>query len=241
MPANRTRELFRDDAYATGCDAEVAAILEGGTVVLSDTVFYYTAGGQPGDTGRLTWNGGELSIAGAVLSNGAILHLPADDQDGPLPAVGTRVRAEIDWARRHALMKMHTSLHLVMAAVPHQINGAQIGTEKSRIDFNTEGHKLDRYEIEDALNAMVVADHPVTAEWVAASVVADNPALVRTMAVEPPRGDGRMRLVRIGDDLDLQPCGGTHVRSTKEIGPLRLGKIDNKGARNKRITVYPAA
>lgn len=233
MPA--TEALFREDAYQRRTDATVLSVRDG-AVVLDRTVFYYTAGGQPGDTGMLSWNGGTCRIAGTVLDGNDILHLVADDDTPPPPS--TPVRGEIDWDRRHGLMKMHTTLHLLMAVVPCQINGCQIGEAKSRIDFDTQGLKLDKAEIQAGLDRLIAADLPVTADWTDAAALDRDPALVRTMATEPPRGDGRLRLVRIGPDTDTQPCGGTHIRSTAEIGPLRVGKIDNKGAHNKRVTVH---
>ncbi len=230
-----TDALFRDDADLRECTAQVTAVRDDGGIVLDRTVFYYTAGGQPGDSGTFRFGAHASRIEDTRLVEGEIRHYTAEEE--PAPTVGTDVTATIDWARRYGLMKMHTSLHLTMAVVPYQINGCQIGEQRSRIDFDPQGEKLDKTAIEDALNHLISKDLAITAEWVPAARLDDDPALIRTMATEPPRGDGMVRLVRIGDQEDLQPCGGTHVASTGKIGALSVVKIDNKGARNKRITV----
>ncbi len=210
--------------------------------VLDRTVFYARSGGQPGDVGLLRWDGGEARIGDTLKGEGeAILHVPVPD--GALPSVGTDVRGELDWGRRHRLMRAHTSLHLLSALLREAaVTGGAIGLERSRLDFDLPSPP-DRELIEARLNALIAADHPVTAEWVDEAVLDADPGLVRTLSVKPPRGAGRIRLVRIGADeppTDLQPCGGTHVASTAEIGPVRILKIENKGRQNWRIIIAPA-
>lgn len=227
--------VFREDAYARSCAASVTAVDERG-IRLDATVFYPTGGGQPGDTGVLRWPGGETRIRDTVKGDGPdeVIHVP--EQGNPLPATGTRVEMEIDWERRHALMRMHTCLHLLCAVVPGQVTGGQVGADRSRLDFNVPSGSLDGDAIEAALNALVAADHPVRSRWITDAELDARPELVRTMSVKPPTGAGRVRLLEIGD-VDLQPCGGTHVRSTGEIGAVKVAKIENKGKQNRRVVV----
>ena len=221
--------LFRDDATLDRCEATVVAVTSAG-VVLDRTVFYPAGGGQPGDTGTL-----DAAIVHDTVKgeDGTVLHLC----EGELPVVGETVTATLDWDRRFALMRMHTALHLLSVAIPLPVSGGAIGAEKSRLDFDMPEAPEDRGAIEAALNAMIEADHPVTDEWITDGELAANPGLVKTMSVQPPTGQGRVRLVRIGD-IDLQPCGGTHVASTGQIGPVRLGKIEKKGKQNRRVSIH---
>jgi misacylated tRNA(Ala) deacylase len=205
-------------------------------------VFYARGGGQPGDTGILRWDGGETRITEAVKGEGeAILHLPAADSSRP-PA-GAIVEATIDWDRRHAHMRMHTAMHLLCSLIKGAaVTGGSVGADKSRLDFDLP-NPPPKEEIEAGLNALILADHPVRIEWVDESVLDTDPGLVRTMSVQPPRGTGRLRLMHIGagdEIVDLQPCGGTHVSRTGEIGPIRIQKIENKGKQNRRIIIVPA-
>jgi len=221
--------LFRDDASLERCEATVVAVTPAG-VVLDRTVFYPAGGGQPGDTGTLD----DIVVHDTVKGEGGtVLHLC----QGALPMEGQTVTATLDWDRRFALMRMHTALHLLSVAIPLPVSGGAIGAEKSRLDFDMPEAPEDRDAIEAALNAMIEADHPVTDEWITDGELAANPGLVKTMSVQPPTGQGRVRLVRIGD-IDLQPCGGTHVASTGQIGPVRLGKIEKKGKQNRRVSIH---
>jgi len=230
-----TEEVFRDDAYARSCEATVVAVNERGGVILDRTVFYPTGGGQPGDSGVLRLaDGGALKIATTVKADDGIVHVPEAEQDLPVP--GTAVTAEIDWDRRYRHMRMHTCLHLLCAAVPHGVTGGQIGAEKGRLDFDLGEATLDKEAITAALNRLVGEDHPVGPRWIEDAELDANPDLVRTMSVQPPRGTGRVRLLEI-PGVDLQPCGGTHVRRTSEIGRVRVGKIESKGKRNRRVNV----
>jgi misacylated tRNA(Ala) deacylase len=166
---------------------------------------------------------------------GQIFHLPAPGQE--LPAPGERVTASIDWPRRHRLMRMHTCLHLLCAVVPAGVTGGQVGDARSRLDFDVGDLVLDKTEIERQLNALISANRPATPRWISDEELAATPELVRTMSVKPPTGHGRVRLLDIGPGIDLQPCGGTHVRATGEIGPVVVEKIENKGKRNRRVVV----
>jgi misacylated tRNA(Ala) deacylase len=234
-----TEFLFRDDAYLRETPARVLAVTPEGGVVLDRTVFYAASGGQPGDTGVLRRDdGSEVRIGATVHPEGdktAIVHVPAEGQ--PLLAAGDDVVAAIDWERRLKLMRMHTTLHLVTVVFPYPITGAAVGEDKGRVDFNMPEPPEDVAALEARLNQMVAEGHPVTTEWITDEEMAASPGLIKSMNVKPPVGQGRVRLVRIGD-VDLQPCGGTHVANTREIGPLKLGKIEKKGAINRRITVY---
>jgi misacylated tRNA(Ala) deacylase len=233
--------LFRAEPALRQVAATVLASGPAG-IVLDRTVFYPRAGGQPGDTGVLRWDGGETALAETVKGDGeTVRHVPAPG--ATLPPVGATVVAELDWPRRHAHMRMHTGLHLLCAVLPGAaVTGGQIGADKSRLDFDF-ADMPSKETIEQRLNALVSEDHPVTTEWVDESVLDGNPSLVRTLSVKPPRGTGRLRLVRIGageTPVDLQPCGGTHVARTGEIGGLRVQKIENKGRQNRRVVVVLA-
>lgn len=211
-------------------------------VVLDRTVFYARSGGQPGDVGVLRWDGGEMAVADTMKGEGdIILHIPATG--AALPQRGAAVTGEINWTRRHRLMRAHTSMHLLCAVLPGAaVTGGAVGADRSRLDFDLPDPPA-KEAIETALNALIAANHPVATEWVDEDVLDANPELVRTLSVKPPRGSGRVRLVRIGGaelPVDLQPCGGTHVASTAEIGPVRVVKIENKGRQNRRITLAAA-
>ncbi|MCF1503079.1 alanyl-tRNA editing protein [Afifella sp. H1R] len=239
-----TELLFRDDAYLKECEAEVVAINDRGGVILDKTVFYATGGGQPGDTGRLLFADGEVAIGTTVYGEdkSEIVHVPAGETK--LPLVGERVKLLLDWDRRHAHMRMHTALHLLCSLIAFPVTGGSIGASESRLDFDiAEADAIDKDALTDALNELVKADHAVTTRWITDEELADNPDLVRTMSVKPPTGSGKVRLVAIGADgsVDLQPCGGTHVRSTGEIGALKIGKIEKKGRQNRRIRLQLAS
>lgn len=227
-----TEELFREDGYLQSCEATVTAVTEDG-VVLDKTVFYPNGGGQPGDRGMLKFSGAEAAIVDTQKGEGGIVHVLAEG--APRPAVGETVSLELDWARRHKHMRMHTALHLLCALVKGDINGAQVGEDKSRIDFNIP-ESPDKDALSAALNALIAEDHPVNMSWITDAELDAKPELVRTMSVAPPRGSGRVRIIEVAG-VDLQPCGGTHVKSTGEIGRLRIGKIENKGKQNRRINI----
>jgi misacylated tRNA(Ala) deacylase len=230
-----TEELFREDAYLKECEATVTAAQDG-FVRLDRTVFYPRGGGQPGDTGILVLaDGTELGIVDTIKGeDGDIHHMCAGD--AALPAPGARLTARLDWDRRHRLMRMHTSLHLVCAIVPCAITGAQVGAERSRIDFDVGETRLDKEHVTAELARLIGEDHPVTANWISDQELDAKPELIRTMSVQPPRGIGKVRLMEIAG-VDLQPCGGTHVARTGEIGAIAVAKIENKGKRNRRVNI----
>jgi len=230
-----TEKLFLEDQRRATMQATVLSLTDD-TVVLDRTVFYARSGGQPGDSGTLTWDAGSARVIEALKGEGeAVLHR----LEGAMPPVGSLVSGALDWAPRHARMRMHTTLHLLCAALPGMsVTGGQIGEAKSRLDLDIP-ESPDKATLESRINALIAEDHPVSHSWVDADILDTNPELVRTLSVKPPRGAGLVRLVRIGGEtlIDLQPCGGTHVARTGEIGPIRVAKIENKGRQNRRITV----
>jgi misacylated tRNA(Ala) deacylase len=234
-----TEVLFRRDAYLTEAEATVLAHTPEGGIVLDRTVFYPTSGGQPGDSGLLVWDGGRLPIATAVKAEGGHVALvPAEPM--ALPAPGTALRQQIDWARRHRHMRVHTALHLLSVVIPLPVTGGQIGADRGRLDFDMPDPPENIAALEARLNGLVARDLPVTESWITDEELLANPGLVKTMSAAPPMGQGRVRLVRIGqgaDQIDLQPCGGTHVARTAEIGRLAFGKIEKKGRQNRRVTI----
>ncbi|HEV7278451.1 MAG TPA: alanyl-tRNA editing protein [Devosiaceae bacterium] len=232
-----TEFVFRSDSYLSELEAEVVAVTPDGGIVLDRTIFYAASGGQPADTGTLTGPTGPVLLSSTVHPDGdkaAIVHVPAAEQ--PSLAVGDQVTARIDWDRRYRLMRMHTALHLLSVVFPFPVTGGSIGEEKGRLDFDMPEVPADVGELEARLNQYVSEALPVTDEWITDAEMAANPGLTKTMKVQPPRGQGRVRLIRIGE-VDLQPCGGTHVRNTSEIGRLKLGKIEKKGAQNRRVSL----
>ena len=243
MGVRVTERLYLGDPALREAEACVVAAGPEG-VVLDRSPFYPRAGGQPGDQGWLRWAGpdwrqNEMQVADTMKGDGdAVLHVPAPD--AALPQPGTLVRAVLDWPRRHRLMRMHTALHLLCAALPGAgVTGGQIGPDRSRLDLDLP-QAPDCAALEGALRALVVAGHPVSTAWVDEAVLDENPALVRTLSVKPPRGMGRLRLVRIGagePPVDLQPCGGTHVANTAEVGALRVAKVESKGRQNRRVVL----
>jgi misacylated tRNA(Ala) deacylase len=229
-----TEQLFRDDGYLRSCDARVTMVNERG-IRLNRTVFYPTGGGQPGDTGVLRLAAGQ-SIAIVDTLKGQepdeIIHVPA--AGSTLPELGAELVAEIDWERRHRLMRMHTCLHLLCSVVPGAVTGGQVSDGRGRIDFDVPGSSLDKEAITSRLNALIAEGRPVGPRWITDEELAAQPELVRTMSVKPPTGMGRVRLMEIAG-VDLQPCGGTHVCNTAEIGPVAVTKIENKGRQNRRV------
>jgi misacylated tRNA(Ala) deacylase len=231
-----TELIFRDDGYARSCTAKVLAVDERG-IRLDKTVFYPTGGGQPGDSGVLRFaNGATIVVVDAVKGGDAdeVIHVVAPD--ATLPEPGSEVVAEIDWERRHRLMRMHTCLHLLCAVVPGAVTGGSVGDRRGRLDFDVPGASLDKEVIAAALNKLIAEGHEVTPRWIDDAELEAHPELVRTMSVKPPTGAGKVRLLEIAG-VDLQPCGGTHVRNTAEIGPVEITKIENKGRQNRRINI----
>ena len=231
-----TELLFRDDAYLRSCEARVIGADERG-IRLDRTVFYPQGGGQAGDSGVLRMaDGTVIAIADTRKGEGQdeVLHLVAPD--AAMPKIGDTVTAEIDWQRRYRLMRMHTCLHVLCAVVPGAVTGGQISDGRGRLDFDVPGASLDKDAITRRLNEIIAADHPATPRWISDAELAQKPELVRTMSVKPPAGQGRVRLLDI-QGVDLQPCGGTHVRRIGEIGRVSVAKIENKGKQNRRVVI----
>ena len=234
-----TELLFLADAYLRETRSTVLAhTLEGG-IVVDASVFYATSGGQPGDSGQIDWTGGRLTIATAVKVEGGLIALvPAEPLS--LPPIGGQIHQRLDWDRRHRHMRMHTALHLLSVVIPLPVTGGQIGADKSRLDFDMVEPPSDVAALSAALNLMIERDMPVTDSWITDAEMLANPGLIKTMAVRPPMGQGRVRLVRIGTEaaqIDLQPCGGTHVARTAEIGHVEIGRIEKKGKQNRRVSL----
>jgi misacylated tRNA(Ala) deacylase len=231
-----TELVFRDDGYARSVTAAVLRADADG-IMLDRTVFYPTGGGQPGDRGTLrAADGTATPIVDTTKGAGPdeVVHVPA--QGAPLPSVGSTVEATIDWDRRHRLMRMHSCLHLLCSLIDAPVTGGQVGEDRSRLDFDVPEATLDKDDLTRRLNALVVANRPLSARWISDAELAANPELVRTMSVKPPVGQGRVRLMDVAG-VDLQPCGGTHVRSTAEIGAVEVVKIEKKGRLNRRVIV----
>jgi misacylated tRNA(Ala) deacylase len=228
--------LFREDSYLSNCDARVLDLTDRGGIVLDRTVFYATSGGQPGDTGVLTAaDGARIPIETAVYTDDGkteVAHVPSAGT--PLPKVGDKVTAAIDWDRRYARMRMHTALHLLSAVLPYAVTGGSVGESESRLDFDIPEAGLDKDAITAKVAEMIASDAAVTSRWITDAELEANPGLVKTMSVKPPMGTGRVRLIEIAG-LDLQPCGGTHVRATGEIGAVRVTQIEKKGKQNRRV------
>ena len=229
-------KIFEGDAYAKRCDAVVVSADAGG-IRLDRTVFYAMGGGQPGDQGVLRLeHGGEIEIVDTRKGDGLddVVHIAAEG--AALPAVGAALVAEIDWERRHRLMRIHTCLHLLCSLVDWPVTGGQISDGRGRLDFDVAEVDFDKPTLTEALNRLIAEDHPVASRWISDRELADQPDLVRTMSVRPPAGQGQVRLLDI-EGVDLQACGGTHVASTGEIGPVEVVKIENKGRQNRRVVV----
>jgi len=235
-----TELLFRDDGYLRSCAARVVGADAHG-IRLDRTVFYPTGGGQPGDSGMLRLQSGEtIAIVDAIKGDAPVevIHLPA--AGAALPEPGVELIAEIDWERRHRLMRMHTCLHLLCSIVPGAVTGGQVSDGRGRLDFDVPGSSLDKEALAVRLNALIAEAHPVGPRWITDDELAAQPELIRTMSVKPPTGMGRVRLMEV-PGVDLQPCGGTHVRNTAEIGPIAVTKIENKGRQNRRVIIAFAA
>ncbi len=232
-----TEELFRSEPYTRVCTASVVSSDNEG-IVLNRTIFYPEGGGQPGDTGMLepaTPGLRDIRIIGTERREGEIVHLVEPFTARLEP--GTQVNLLLDWAPRHRHMRMHTCLHLLCAVVGDaKVTGGSVGTEKGRLDFNLPDNPLTREEVQVSLDRLIEADLKVTTRWITDEELAAQPDLVRTMSVQPPSGQGRIRLVEI-EGVDLQPCGGTHVAHTAEIGRIVVGKSESTGSRNRRISL----
>ena len=234
-----TQLLFRPDAYLRHCDSVVSAHTDEGAIVVDQTVFYPTGGGQPGDAGFVQWAGGRIAIATAIkVPGGQVGLVPAEP--AAMPPIGAQITQALDWNRRHRHMRIHTALHLLSVVIPLPVTGGQIGVERGRLDFDMPDPLEDIAAVEDALNVLIDRDLVVSDTWISDAELLANPGLVKTMSVMPPIGQGQVRLIRIGQgagQVDLQPCGGTHVARTGEIGRVEIGKIEKKGRQNRRVSI----
>ncbi len=228
-----TKELFREDSYLKSCSAAVT-VSDETSVCVDQTVFYPLGGGQPGDTGVLAWDGGEVQIADTRNSPEGIRHFVAEGATPP--PVGASVELRLDWSRRFIHMRMHTAMHLLGAVLRYGVTGGNISVAKSRLDFDMTD-TVDKEAVQAGLNELVAGDHAVSCRWIDEAELDANPDLVRTMSVQPPRGKGVIRLLEI-EGVDLQPCGGTHVRSSAEVGAVRIGKVEKKGRQNRRVNIH---
>jgi len=235
-----TRLLFRDDAYTKTDTARIVAINDLGGVILDQSLFYPTGGGQPGDRGHLICDGHQITIVTTVKSgDDKVVLVPAEG--AVLPNPGQAVEQHLDWGQRYNHMRIHTALHLLSVVIPLPVTGGQISADKGRLDFMMPEVIEDKAAVEAALNDLIAQDLEVSESWITDAELAANPNLVKTMSVKPPMGAGHVRLIRIGTEdtqIDLQPCGGTHVKRTSEIGKMRLGKIQNKGKQNRRVNIH---
>ncbi|QXC51574.1 alanyl-tRNA editing protein [Agrobacterium salinitolerans] len=236
MPVNA---LFRDDFYLSTAEAIVTAVHEDGGIELDQTCFYATSGGQPGDSGFLERADGsriELGITRNGADKSVIVHVPLEGQ--PSPKVGEKLTLHVDWPRRYKLMRMHTACHLLSVVCQWPITGAAVGEDESRVDFDM-SETIDKNEVTAKLMELVKANHPVFLQWITDEELAANPGIVKSKNVRPPMGLGRVSLVCIGENssIDSQPCGGTHVSETQEVGDIHIAKIEKKGKENRRFRI----
>ena len=230
-----TEELFRDDAYMKTCDAQILQVMAEG-VVLNRTVFYPEGGGQPGDTGELIkLDGSTVPILNTIKTSNGILHITNSYLSEDF--VKEKIQITLDWERRLKHMKMHTALHILCSQVEGAVTGGSVGAQKSRLDFDMPGEKPNKEELEEKMMDVINSNYPLSLSWISEAELEMKPELVRTMSVKPPIGTGKIRMIRIGENIDFQPCGGTHVKSTGEIGVIKIGKIENKGRQNRRINL----
>ena len=228
-----TEILFRDDSYLKECAATVLAV-DAEAIILDRTVFYPMGGGQPGDSGQINWEGGSAVVTDTRYGDGgAIRHLL--EPGSGLPDIGASVTASLDWDRRYLHMRMHTALHLLGSVLQYGVTGGNISAVKSRLDFDMED-TVDKEQVTADIQALIAANHAISCRWITDAELAAQPELVRTMSVQPPKNAGKVRLLDIAG-VDLQPCGGTHLKSTGEVGQIKVGKVEKKGRRNRRVSI----
>ena len=226
--------IFEENAYRKEIKTKIKKIDKDNNIIeLEDTIFYGKSGGQPGDIGEIIVNSKKIEINDTLKSGNSIEHITKDLSD---LSIDQEVLARIDWQRRYKHMRMHSALHLMCAAIPLGVTGGQIGFEKSRLDFNDPNKQINKEELEDKINFLMKENHEINYEFIDSKILENQPELVRTMSVKPPRIEGKLRFVKIGT-VDFQPCGGTHVKSTEEIGEIKIGKIENKGKMNRRVNI----
>ena len=227
-------KLFETNSYLKEFKSKVINInKEEKKIELEETVFYGKSGGQPGDLGKLIYENIEIEVLETIKQDGKIINLVNEVND---LTIGSEVEGKIDWNIRYKHMKMHTALHLMCSIIPLGVTGGQIGYNKSRLDFNDPNKEINKEELEKKINLLVEENHEVTSEVIDSKILDEKPELVRTMSVKPPQTNDKIRLIKIGS-VDIQPCGGTHVKSTIEIGKIQIGKIENKGKMNRRVNL----
>ena len=227
-------KIFEEDAYRKELETKIKKIdHENKTIELKDTIFYGKSGGQPGDVGEIIADGQKIEVKDTIKSEGSIKNVLKKID---ILSVDQKVIARINWDKRYKNMRMHTALHLICASIPLSVTGGQIGSEKSRLDFNDPEKKINKEELQQIINTLMKENHKIMYEYIDSKILDSQPELVRTMSVKPPQIDGKLRFVKIGN-IDFQPCGGTHVKTTKEIGEIKISKIENKGKMNRRVNI----
>ena len=226
--------IFEKNAYTKEIETRIKEINEENkTIELEDTIFYGKSGGQPGDEGEIIADDQKIEVNDTIKTDGSIKNI-LENINGL--SKNQKIIAKVNWDKRYKYMRMHSALHLMCASIPLGVTGGQIGYEKSRLDFNDPDKEIKKEELQEKINALMEEDHKITYEYIDSKILESQPELVRTMSVKPPKIDGKLRFVKIGN-VDFQPCGGTHVRSTKEIGKITIGKIENKGRMNRRVNI----
>ena len=232
-------KLFLNDSYLKECMSNLVDVTDTGGLIFDKTIFYAMSGGQPGDEGLISWGNKSCRIKNTIKNRDGDVCLVTDDHQ-EIPTIGSKCIQEINWTKRFKYMRVHTALHLLSVVIPLPVTGGQISEDKGRLDFNMPEPIKNKEELENKLNEIIANDYTVSESWITEEELDKKPELVKTMSVSPPRGAGKIRLIRIGDrdQIDLQPCGGTHVRTTGEIGKVSIGKIENKGKQNRRVNLH---
>ena len=227
-------KIFEENAYTKEIETEIIEInTENNTIELKDTIFYGKSGGQPGDIGEIIADGQKIDVIETIKTGGDIKNILENIN---VLSINQKITARINWDKRYKYMRMHSALHLMCASIPLGVTGGQIGYEKSRLDFNDPEKKINKDELQKKINELMKQDHEIIYEYIDSNILESKPELVRTMSVKPPKIEGKLRFVKIGN-IDFQPCGGTHVKSTREIGEIKIGKIENKGKMNRRVNI----
>ena len=226
--------IFEENPYTKEIETRIKEInIENKTVELENTIFYGKSGGQPGDIGKIIAGDQEIEVSDTIKADGSIKNI-LENLNGL--SKNQNIIARINWDKRYKYMRMHSALHLMCASIPLGVTGGQIGYDKSRLDFNDPDKEIKKEELQERINTLTKEDHEITYEYIDSQILKSQPELVRTMSVKPPNIEGKLRFVKIGN-VDFQPCGGTHVRSTKEVGKITIGKIENKGRMNRRVNI----
>ena len=227
-------KIFEENAYTKEIETEIIEInTEKNTIELKDTIFYGKSGGQPGDIGEIVADEQKIDVIETIKTGGDIKNIVENIN---VLSINQKITARINWDKRYKYMRMHSALHLMCASIPLGVTGGQIGYEKSRLDFNDPEKKINKDELQKKINELMKQDHEIIYEYIDSNILESKPELVRTMSVKPPKIEGKLRFVKIGN-IDFQPCGGTHVKTTKEIGEIKIGKIENKGKMNRRVNI----